>query len=85
MSIITGRQGPRSAAQETTQMTAVVEKLSLDYLVDERRKVLYHEYGGNSESGPKLSNIMEIRKQVLGESTYFFLGNQRFYQSLSHA
>ena len=50
-------------------MTSVVERLSLDYLVDEKRKLIYHEHGGYGEDrggGTRPMNIMDIRKQILG-------------------
>jgi hypothetical protein len=51
-------------------MTSVVEKLSLDYLVDERRRSMYSDCGGYSDDrggGSRPPNIMDIRKQLLGE------------------
>jgi hypothetical protein len=51
-------------------MTSVVEKLSLDYLVDEKRRSMYSDYGGYSDDrggGSRPPNIMDIRKQILGE------------------
>lgn len=67
--IILGRQGSRQTVQEASQMTSVVERLSLDYLVDEKRKLIYHEHGGYGEDrggGTRPMNIMDIRKQILG-------------------
>lgn len=69
--IATGRGGSRGAQLETTQMTSVVEKLSLDYLVDEKRKSMYNDYGGYSDDrggGSRPPSIMDIRKQILGDS-----------------
>jgi hypothetical protein len=65
-----GRRESRGAPLETTHMTSVVEKLSLDYLVDEKRRSMYSDYGGYSDDrggGSRPPNIMDIRKQILGQ------------------
>lgn len=66
---MSGRGGPRSGL-ETTQMTSVVEKLSLDYLVEEKRKLMFNEERGHTEerggSGLRSMSVMDIRKQILG-------------------
>lgn len=63
-------------------MTSVVEKLSLDYLVDEKRRGMYSDYGGYSEDrggGSRPPNIMDIRKQILGISAAHYYVFQRLF------
>ena len=49
---------------------SVVEKLSLDHLVDEKRRAMYSDHGGYDGGGGQRSpNIMDIRKQILGASS----------------
>lgn len=58
---------------ETSHMMAVVEKLSLDYLVDEKRRGMYSDHGGyDGGGGQRAPNMMDIRKQILGTSSSCF-------------
>ena len=58
---------------ETSHMMAVVEKLSLDYLVDEKRRGMYSDHGGyDGGGGPRAPNMMDIRKQILGNNSSNF-------------
>ena len=77
---ITGRPSARAQGQEVTQISSVVEKLSLDYLVDEKRKAIFNDYGGNGEDRSlKPMSVMEIRKSILGEYSYYFNLLSYFY------
>jgi hypothetical protein len=71
MSLCTGRGNQKGINLETTHMMSVVEKLSLDHLVDEKRRGMYNDHAGFD--GQRSPNIMDIRKQILGIPSYWLL------------
>jgi hypothetical protein len=62
--VCAGRGNQKGINLETTHMMSVVEKLSLDHLVDEKRRGMYNDHAGYD--GQRSPNIMDIRKQILG-------------------